>query len=71
MNPDPHMNPLEQKIAAFALNPENQIQLAAFLKAGNDSKEDAMTIMGKTLLHVLLRFHGIPIKGDEAAKGNN
>jgi hypothetical protein len=55
------MNTLENKIKAFANDPETQIAALALMKVGNGKGDDPMRIMARVIAFILLTYHEIPL----------
>lgn len=54
------MNPLEEKICAFAKKPEIGLEALAMIKVGRDKGDAIEVIMPRVIASLLFRFHGIP-----------
>lgn len=53
---------IEDQIAAYAKDPEIQMEALALMKVGRDKGDSAQEIMSKIIAHLLMKFHGIPLK---------
>ncbi len=56
------MKNLEDKIRKYSNNPEKIIEAVAIMKVGRDKGDDWKLILRNAIAHVLLDFHGIPLK---------
>ena len=53
---------IEQRIVSFAKNEEIQMEALAMLKVGRDKGDSPEQIMALIIAHLLMKFHGIPLK---------
>ncbi len=53
---------IEQRIIAYAKDPEIQMEALAMLKVGHDKGDPAREIMSRIIASLLMKFHGIPLK---------